>query len=267
VDLAGANGAVAKRNALRWRARRPLLVLAAVLAACSPPAPKAPPTPTPSPVDQVIDAHLTARGGADKLRALRSIRETGTVTASDGRVARVVREIKRPNLYRLEFTYQGTTSVFAYDGKAGWQVAPLQGRFEPEAMPPGADAAAVEQGDIETPFVDWRKKGHQIELAGRETLPSGEASKLDVTLISGRKRTDWIDAASHQIVRSDVTRTVGGHATKLVNVFSDFRDEGGIVFPHAVETRVEGRPQTLTIVVKKIELDPELDDARFQRPQ
>jgi len=50
-----------------------------------------------------------------------------------------IRLLEGPNLYRLEFTYEGTKSVFAFDGKAGWQVVPLQGRFEPEAMPPEAD--------------------------------------------------------------------------------------------------------------------------------
>ena len=36
-------------------------------------------------------------------------------TASGGRIARVVREIKRPGLFRLEFSTQGTTSVFAHE--------------------------------------------------------------------------------------------------------------------------------------------------------
>ena len=54
---------------------------------------------------------------------------------------------------------------------------------------------------------------------------------------------------------------------ELQNTFSDFRDEGGIVFPHAIETHAKDRPQTLRIVVKRVELDPELDDARFRMPE
>ena len=245
-----------------WRVFPLVAALAVVsMAACGePPAPKA------SPVDEVIEAHLAARGGVDKLRALQSIRETGTMSASDGRVAKVVREIKRPNLFRLEFSYEGTKSVFAYDGSAGWQVAPLLGHFEPEAMPPESDAAAVEQGDIESPWVDWREKGHAVELVGREALPGGEADKLKTVLSGGRTRYDWVDAKTHQIVRSDVERTVQGRPLRLLSDFSDFRDVGGIQFPHAIETHVQDRPQTLRIVVKTIEIDPELDDARFRMP-
>lgn len=219
-------------------------------------------------VDEIVAAHLAARGGKDRIQALRSVRETGTVTASDGRVARVVREIQRPGLFRLEFSYQGTTSVFANDGKAGWQIAPLQGQFEPQAMPPEADAAGgADQRDIEGPLVDWRKKGHVVELVGRESIAGAQVDKLRVVLRGGVVRHDYVDVASHMVVRSDVSRLVRGHRTELQNTFSDFRKVSGIVFPHLIEIRVKDRPQVLKIVVERIELDPELDPANFQMPR
>jgi outer membrane lipoprotein-sorting protein len=208
------------------------------------------------------------RGGKAELRALRSIRETGTATASGGRVARVIREIKRPGLMRLQFSYQGTTSVFAHDGKSGWQIAPLQGQFEPQVMPPqGETAAEVDQRDIEGPLVDWREKGHVVELVGRDKLPAGDTFKLKVTLKGGAVRYDYVDVASRQIVRSDVTRTIRGRTVVLENTFSDFRKVDGLVFPHFIETHVKDRPQVIRISVEKIELNPDLDDARFRLPR
>lgn len=237
---------------------RALPLLGASLVACS----------SPSPVDEIIDSNLAARGGAKRIQALRSIRETGMVTGSGGRVARVVRELKRPGMLRLEFSTQGTTSVFAHDGQTGWQVAPLQGQFEPQATTPETDAAAgVDQRDLEGPLVNWREKGHQVELGGREMLPGGEAYRLDITLDGGGLRHDFVDVASRQIVRSDVTRIVRGRPIQLQNTFSDFREVGGLIFPHRIETRAADRPEVLTIVIESIELDPELDDARFRMPQ
>lgn len=223
---------------------------------------------SPSPVDEIVASNLAARGGKEKIKALRSIRESGTVTETGGHYARVVRERKRPGMIRLEFTFQGTTSVFANDGQTGWQVAPLQGQFEPQAVAPENDAAAgTDQRDIEGPLVDWREKGHTVELVGREPLPGGEAFKLKLTLKDGATRYDYVDVASHQIVRSDVTRLVRGHPVLLENTYSDFREVGGLTFPYRIETRAEGRPEVLTISVDSIELDPELDDARFRLPQ
>ena len=252
----------------RSTAGRPLWALAllgVLFTACSLPPPS---SSSSSPVDEIIDANLAARGGKDRLQALRSIRQTGTITASDGRVARIVREIQRPGLFRLEFTYQGTTSVFAHDGKAGWQIAPLQGQFEPQAMPPEADAAGgADQRDIEGPLVDWRKKGHVVELAGRESIAGAEVDKLKVVLRDGVVRYDYVDAASHMVVRSDVSRLIRGHRVELQTTFSDFRQVSGIVFPHHLEIQVKDRPQILKIAVEQIELNPQLDPASFLMPR
>jgi hypothetical protein len=219
-------------------------------------------------VDEIVASNLAARGGKERIQALQSVRESGTATASGGRVAKVIREIKRPGLFRLEFSYQGTTSVFANDGTSGWQVAPLQGQFEPMAMPPEADAAAgVDQRDIEGPLVGWKQKGHVVTLEGRESIDGRDAYKLKVALQGGAVRYDYVDAATRLVVRSDFTRLIKGRPTMLQTAFSDFREVGGIVFPHVIETRAKDRPQALRIVVETIELDPALDDARFRLPQ
>ncbi len=253
------------REARMRRSSRALLLLGALLAACSSP------SPAPSAIDEVdeiIASNLAARGGQDKIQALQSIRQTGLVTASGGRVARLVREIKRPSLFRLEFSFQGTTSVFAHDGETGWQVAPMQGQFEPQAATPGADAAAgADQRDIEGPLVNWREKGHRVELVGREMLLGGEAFKLELTLVDGAIRYDYVDVATRRIVRSDFTRIVEGRPVELRNTFSDFREVDGLVFSYLIETQAKDRPQILRIAVEEIELDPDLDEARFRLPQ
>src|SRR5437868_6098757 len=128
----------------------PLLLLSAV--ACAPAQPRLPAQPTrpaasaaeptrvdlppPSPestakVDELIARHIAARGGLDKIRALKSIRLTGTerfseddfnIEASFGLVQ------KRPGSIRVESTFQGLTGVDAYDGKEMWSTEPWEGR-------------------------------------------------------------------------------------------------------------------------------------------
>jgi hypothetical protein len=247
-----------KTTALMSPLRRPLLLLPLLVAACTAPS---------SPVDEIVASNLEARGGEAKIRALTAIRESGLATASGGRVARVVREMKRPGLYRLEFSYQGTTSVYAHDGTTSWRVAPLEGLLEPTASAvTGEEPAGVDQLDLEGPLVGWKEKGHQVELVGRETLPGGEAFKLAITLADGSLRYDYVDVESRLVVRSDVTRPIRGRQIRLENHFSDFREVGGLIFPHAIETRAAERPGVLRVAIESIELDPDLDDARFAMP-
>src|SRR5258708_27292712 len=82
-------------------------------------------------VDELVARHVTARGGADKLQAVRSLRLTGKTRrgGGDSTVESDWGELKaRPGRLRREVTRQGLTSVVAWDGREGWMFDPFRGR-------------------------------------------------------------------------------------------------------------------------------------------
>ena len=248
------------------------VVVAALLAApgavAAPPTPSTPSAkPAPSPtVDEIVGRYVTARGGVQKLKALRTLRQEGRVNAGAGRVGLVTREIKRPGKIRFEFTVQGVTSVFASDGQHGWKVNPHEGEMGPRPLPDEALIDAREQADIDGPLVDWKNKGSQLELLGREAIDGHDAYKLKLTLKSGGVLTAYLDVKSASLVRTEATRHVRGKQVRIETTFGDYKRTGGILFPYLVEVRAAGRPQVLRIVVDKVEVNPPLSDARFAPP-
>ncbi len=248
------------------------VLVAALLAApgvlAVPPTPSAPsakPAPLPT-VDEIIGRYVTARGGIQKLRALRTLRQEGRVSGGGGRDGLVMREIKRPGKIRFEFTVQGVTSVFASDGQKGWGVNPLEGETGPRPLPAEVLADAREQADIDGPLVDWKSKGSQVELVGREAVDGHDAYKLRLTLKSGGVLIAYLDVDSASLVRTEATRHVRGKQVRIETTFGDYQRTGGILFPRRVEVRAAGRPQVLRIVVDKVEVNPPLSDARFAPP-
>src|SRR5256886_16317188 len=78
-------------------------------------------------VDEVIAKNIQARGGLEKLKAVKSLRTT--VKFSDGSFRADLRqENKRPGKVREEFIVQGMAQIQAYDGKTGWQISPFRDR-------------------------------------------------------------------------------------------------------------------------------------------
>jgi outer membrane lipoprotein-sorting protein len=218
-------------------------------------------------VDEIVARHIAARGGAARLAAVQSVRMTAKARAQGGRQALVVREVKRPGKIRLEFTTQGVTGVYAIDGERGWQVSPLEGELEPRAMAPEGVRQALEQADIGGPLLDWKAKGHRLSLAGQEALDGRPAFKLSLNLKSGETREIFIDAASFHHVRTEATRTLRGQKLHMQTTFADYREAGGVLFPHAIEIGAKDRPTRLRIAVSKVEVDPPLPDARFRMPE
>ena len=226
--------------------------------------PKTQPT-TPS-VDAIVGDYVTARGGLAKIRALKTLRQTGRVFEGQGREALVVREVKPPGRIRVQFTIQGVTAVFASNGTTGWKVSPFEDDMQIKELPDEVTKEAIEQTDLEGPLVDWKAKGHTVEFAGNETVSGRATYKLKITLKSGAVRTSYIDVASHFEVRVDSTRQVKGRDLKIETTFSDHKKTGGVLFPRRIEIAAEGRPQRPRVVVDKVEVNPALSDALFERP-
>src|SRR5512136_2195776 len=120
-------------------------------------------------IDDIVAKNIAARGGAEKIQALRSVRLTGTLVFGGGdfRVeAQWASLRKRPGLIRTEVSLQGLTAVNAWDGKEAWSVQPFQGRREPERVSPDEAKDLAREADLEGPLVGWREKGNKVEYLG-----------------------------------------------------------------------------------------------------
>src|SRR5436309_8840411 len=69
--------------------------------------------------DELIAKNIQAKGGMDKIKAIKTVRMSGKLDAAGGFTGLVGQENMRPNLVRETFTLQGMTQVQAYDGSLG----------------------------------------------------------------------------------------------------------------------------------------------------
>jgi outer membrane lipoprotein-sorting protein len=218
-------------------------------------------------VDELIAKNLQAKGGLQKLKAVQTARMSGMMTVGPGLEAPFVIEFKRPNQMRVDFTMQGMTGTQAYDGKSGWMLMPFGGRKDPEPMPPEALKQSEEQADIDGPLVDYQAKGHKVELVGKERTEGSDAYKLKVTLKNGDIRYIYLDADQYLEIKVEGKTTVRGTEIENTTSIGDYKEVGGLMFPHAMETVQKGSTQGQKLTVEKIELNVPIDDARFKMPE
>src|SRR6476646_7239386 len=79
-------------------------------------------------VDDIIAKHLKARGGAEKVAGVPTLRMTGKLQAGPGIEAQFTIEVKKPGRMRFEVTVQGMTIVQTVDGDSGWTIQPMTGK-------------------------------------------------------------------------------------------------------------------------------------------
>jgi len=216
-------------------------------------------------VDEVIAKANEARGGLEKMKAVQSVRMKGKMTMGPGLEAPITIEMKRPKNARMEFTIQGMTGVQAYDGQQAWGISPM-GSKQPEPMPAEMAKDLDNQADIDGPLVDYKTKGHQVELVGKEKVEGSDAWKLKVTLKSGDVQYIYLDADSHLEIRNEAKRTIRGSEVELENTIGDYKEVGGLLWPHSIQSGAKGRPEKQSFAFESIEVNPAIDDSRFKMP-
>ena len=216
-------------------------------------------------VDEIVAKHIAARGGMAKLKAVKTMRITGKREFGPGLNVPIVVEQSRPNKMRADFTVQGMTGTLAYDGAAGWQVMPFQGNPNPEPMNADDVKDFSEDSDIDGALVDWKEKGHVVELVGKEAVEGTDAYKLKVTKKGGGVTHLFLDADSFLELKSETKRTVRGTEQEVVAVSGDYKDVGGLMMAHSFQFGAKGG-QMLSMTFEKVEINVPVEDSRFKMP-
>lgn len=217
-------------------------------------------------VDEVVAKSIEARGGYAAIKAISSARMSGRMSMGGGMEAPFVIELKRPNKMRIDFTMQGMTGTQAFDGATGWFVMPFLGKKTPEKLPEDQLAMAKEQADFDGPLVDYKEKGHSVELAGKEDVEGTEAYKLKLTRDDGAVVYSYFDAEAFLELKATSKRKGAMGEVNATTIYGDYKPVAGVLFAHSIEQVFEGAPASQVITVDKIELNVDLPDERFTMP-
>jgi hypothetical protein len=216
-------------------------------------------------VDEVIAKNIQAKGGADKLKSVRTVRTTAKFSQGSFR-AEFRQENKRADKVREEFIIQGLAQVQAYDGKTGWQISPFGGRKDPELLSQDDLKSLVVDADIDGPMVDYKEKGHKAELVGHDSMEGTDCFKIKLSMKNGDVRYYYLDADSYLELKLEIQTTIRGALQESELYYGDYEQVNGIYYPFAVEQAQKGSSSRAQFSVEKIEQNIPLEDAHFSMP-
>jgi len=217
-------------------------------------------------LDQVLANHYEALGGLDAIKGMDTATFVGRMAMGPGAEAPFKMFFKRPMMARMEFTMQGMTGIQAYDGETAWMIMPFMGKSDPEVMAEDQAKNMQEQADIDGPLVDWQEKGHKVELIGLEDVDGTEAYKIRVDLANGDVRYHYLDSEYFITIKQEGKTTMQGNEVEFEAILSDYKEVGGLMFPHSVESKPKGAPAGQVITIDEIEVGIEVSDDLFAMP-
>jgi hypothetical protein len=214
-----------------------------------------------SELDRVLAMHHEARGGLEKLRAIQSVRATGTMLVQ-GMDAPFTIHLRRPNQTRVEGDFGGMALIQAFDGQQAWSQQP--GQPKPAALEGDVAAAQAADAALSSPWFEYTELGYEVELAGREEIESGEAWKLVVTAPGGVAHQVFIGTEDglekKRISRADFGFGLEDSETR----FEDYRDVDGLMLAHR-QILVSSMGE-MPLSLDSFEINPEIDPDIFFMP-
>ena len=217
--------------------------------------------------DDIVKKYVEARGGASKLKAVQSERISGRISFAPGVEGTFFIEFKRPLKMHMEATIQSQTLVRVYDGKSsGWVINPFEPSKDVQPMSAEDIKTISDESDFDGPLLDYRAKGNQIELAGKDEVDGKPVHKIKLTQKSGGTRTYYIDSANFLVLKWEGVAKQEDQEIAIDNLLSDYRDVEGLKFPFAMDTGSPSIPQRRKFIIEKVEINPQIDDARFAKP-
>jgi len=217
--------------------------------------------------EAILAKVYAARGGLDKIRAIQGQRVSGHISFGEEGDGAFVVELKRRLKMRMELTVQDKTLVRVYDGKShGWVNNPFVGKMDPQAMSEAELHDISEEADFDGPLVDYKSKGHQVELVGKDKLDGKDIWRLKLTTREGDARYYLFDAQSYLLLKWEGKRKFDGNEYPVESFFLDYRDVDGVKFPFEIDSGTSASDINRKILIDKIELNPALEDSRFAKP-
>jgi outer membrane lipoprotein-sorting protein len=216
-------------------------------------------------LESVLAKTYESLGGLEKLKSIQAT-ETKAKMMMQGMELPAVIYQKRPNYLRSEISVQGMKIIQVYDGTHGWMINPMTGSMDPIDMPSEELKSLKEQADIDGFLIDWKAKGHILELVGKEEIEGADAYHIKITTKDSTIRHIYIDADSYLPIQGKGKYPAQGKDVEITNSMGSYKKVGDFMFPFSTEAKAEGRT-IQQMLIDTIMVNVSVPDSLFVRPK
>lgn len=208
--------------------------------------------------DEVIDKYVTALGGKEKILSLKSVKKVGSLNVQGMDVGLTVTRVQGVGS-RNDISVPGMGEGFqVVNPIKGWDFMPFMGQASPEEVSVDKLKSSLSLLDIQGSLVNYKEKGSQVEMSGKEKVENAECYKLKLTDKQGVISTLFIDSKSNYLVKSIITAKSSNGDINTELSFGDFKKtDEGYIFPFS-EVMDRG-----TIIFTSIETNKPVDEKIF----
>jgi outer membrane lipoprotein-sorting protein len=216
--------------------------------------------------DEILAKYFENTGGLAKWKAIKTMKVEATAPTPQGELPIVIYS-KAPNKTKVVVTVQGKEFIqAAYDGETAWNLNPFAG-VDPVKLDDEQTKELKDQ-EMEDAFIDYKKKGHEVTLEGKEEIDGVQCFKVKLEKNKHNDKDDvteyhYFDTENYvPIMRKSFVRSGPQKGEEVQSFMSDYQEVNGLMVPFAMEQKVKGNTVS-KIVIVKYSINENIDDSVF----
>jgi outer membrane lipoprotein-sorting protein len=210
-------------------------------------------------LDEVIGKYLDAIGGKEKLLVLKTIVTDATMSVQGTDIPIKITQWHNKG-QRIDINFNGMANYIIQTPTEGWTFLPVQGQTKPEASPETTVKETADALDVQSPLLNYKEKGHDVTLVGKEDVEGTECFKLKLKMKGGLEQTIFIDPSTYYIIKIVNKTKATGQEQEQTQTFSNYKKlDSGYVFAFSMTGFGPGE-----LTVSKIQVNVPVDEKVFK---
>ena len=175
---------------------------------------------------KVLNQAEKAMGGAKALKAVRSVRRSGTIKRqSDGAEGKYEFQVSMPNLLHVSFDLEGFETESGFNGRSGWTRNSRDGLSTMTGLPSvRLAAAAAYRNNLWLRYKDEKAK---LTSSGRSVIDGRTVNAVTLSTPKGISIRLSFDSVSGMLVRDEVPMGDG----VIITEYGDHKNVSGVIQP------------------------------------
>ena len=215
--------------------------------------------------DEIVGKYIAFTGGMQQWKKVRTMTTSGTYNYG-GMAFPFKAWSKSPDLYKYEVSANGKSFEQAYDGKEGWKIDGFKDETQKTVLKGKMGAAMSNESDVEleSPFIDYRRKGHLVTFEGIDTADKKMCYKIKLTRKNGDTAIYYFNKNNYELVKKQAVSKNPELENSMLDIFySDYHTIEGLTLPQKICSVSNGQT-ILVITINDIKLNVPIEDTIFQ---
>ena len=214
-------------------------------------------------LDEIINKHIKAHGGAKKWSQIKTIKAEGTFTGYSIEKP-FTSYISSQNECYYDYSLTNNKIIQAFDGKKGWTVNLSHDIPYSRLLKENETYALLQKSDFFTPFYRYKEKGYKVKYLGTEDLDGTKMHILEIKRFADFTEKWYLNAKTYLEYKCETYWVDYGSTHPAEIYYDDFRKVDGITIPFYVERIFSQRDRIWQ--TDKIEINANFNRNLLERP-